>query len=92
MRKLPRKRRLSLSRRAVTSAAAAITTRWYALSQRGLVTDKDIDLALYYTLWTRFRLGLFDPADKVPYSKYTTRDNDTPQNREVALELARWCC
>lgn len=57
--------------------------------QRSLVTEKDIDLALYYTLWTRFRLGLFDPPDRVPYSKYTTKDNDTPQHREVALELAR---
>ena len=57
--------------------------------QQGLVTEKDIDQALYYTLWTRFRLGLFDPADKVPYSKYTIKDNDTPEHRQVALELAR---
>lgn len=57
--------------------------------QQGLVSEKEIDVALYYTLWTRFRLGLFDPADKVPYSKYTIKDNDTPQNRQVALEIAR---
>jgi beta-glucosidase len=57
--------------------------------QKGLVTEKDIDQALYYTLWTRFRLGMFDPADKVPYSKYTIKDNDTPENRQVALEIAR---
>ena len=57
--------------------------------QQGLVTGKDIDQALYYTLWTRFKLGLFDPADKVPYSKYTLKDNDTPEHQQVALELAR---
>ena len=57
--------------------------------QQGLVTEKDIDQALYYTLWTRFKLGLFDPADKVPYSKYTIKDNDTPEHQQVALELAR---
>ena len=57
--------------------------------QKGLITEKEIDQALYYTLWTRFRLGLFDPADKVPYSKYTLKDNDTPEHREVALEIAR---
>ncbi len=57
--------------------------------QQGLVTEKEIDLALYYTLWTRFKLGLFDPADKVPYSKYTLKDNDTPEHRQLALELAR---
>jgi beta-glucosidase len=57
--------------------------------QQGLVTEKDIDQALYYTLWTRFKLGLFDPAGKVPYSKYTIKDNDTPEHRRVALEIAR---
>jgi beta-glucosidase len=57
--------------------------------QQNLVTEKDIDRALTYTLWTRFRLGLFDPADKVPYSKYTIQDNDTPEHQQVALELAR---
>ena len=48
--------------------------------QQGLVTEKEIDQALYYTLWTRFKLGLFDPADMVPYSKYTLKDNDTPEH------------
>ena len=40
-------------------------------------------------MWTRFRLGLFDPAEKNPYSKYTIKDNDTPEHQQVALELAR---
>jgi beta-glucosidase len=57
--------------------------------QQGLVTEKEIDGALDHTLWTRFRLGMFDPADQVPYSKYTIKDNDTPEHRQVALELAR---
>lgn len=57
--------------------------------QQGLVTEKEIDEALYHTLWTRFRLGLFDPAERVPYSKYTLEDNDVPQHSQVALELAR---
>ena len=57
--------------------------------QQNLVTEKDIDQALYYTLWTRLKLGLFDPAEKVPYLKYTIKDNDTPEHQQVALELAR---
>jgi beta-glucosidase len=57
--------------------------------QQGLVTENEIDEALYHTLWTRFRLGLFDPADQVPYSKYTLKDNDLPKHGQVALELAR---
>lgn len=57
--------------------------------QQGLITEKEIDGALYHTLWTRFRLGLFDPAEKVPFSKYTLLDNDIPAHDQVALELAR---
>jgi beta-glucosidase len=57
--------------------------------QNGRVTEKQIDRALHATLWTRFRLGLFDPADSVPFSKYTIKDNDTPEHRLVSLELAR---
>ena len=57
--------------------------------QQNLVTEPEIDEALYHTLWTRFRLGLFDPAEKVPFSKYTLLDNDIPAHDQVALELAR---
>jgi len=57
--------------------------------QKGLISEKEINQALYYTLWIRFRLGLFDPVEKVPYSKYTIKDNDTPEHRQVALEVAR---
>ena len=57
--------------------------------QQGLISEKEIDEALYHTLWTRFRLGLFDPAEKVPFSKYSLKDNDLPAHGQVALELAR---
>ena len=57
--------------------------------QKGLVSEEQVDEALYYTLWTRFKLGLFDPAERVAYSKYTIEDNDTPEHGEVALEVAR---
>jgi beta-glucosidase len=57
--------------------------------QKNLITEKEVDQALYYTLWTRFRLGLFDPPEKVQYSKITIEDNDTPEHRQLALQLAR---
>jgi beta-glucosidase len=57
--------------------------------QQGLITEKEIDTALYYTLWTRFRLGLFDPPEMVPYSKITINDNDTSASRDLALQIAR---
>lgn len=57
--------------------------------QQRLITEKGIDQALYHTLWTRFRLGLFDPAEMVPFSSYTLADNDLPEHGRVALDLAR---
>ncbi|HLP06521.1 MAG TPA: glycoside hydrolase family 3 C-terminal domain-containing protein [Opitutaceae bacterium] len=57
--------------------------------QLGLVTEAEIDEALHRTLWTRFRLGLFDPADSVAFNKYTLADNDLPEHGRVALDLAR---
>ena len=57
--------------------------------QKEMITEKEIDQALYYTLWTRFKLGLFDPAEKVPYSKITIKDNDTPEHRQLALQISR---
>lgn len=57
--------------------------------QKGLITEQEIDQALYHTLWTRFRLGMFDPPERVPYNKYTIADNDTPEHAKVALEHAR---
>jgi beta-glucosidase len=56
--------------------------------QQKLLTEKDVDQALYYTLWTRFKLGLFDPPDKNPYSKIGLDQNDTAEHRALALKLA----
>ena len=56
--------------------------------QKGLINEKEIDQALYYTLWTRFRLGLFDPLEKCPFSKLTIKDNDTPEHEALALKVA----
>jgi beta-glucosidase len=57
--------------------------------QKGLIAEKEIDEALYHTLWTRFRLGLFDPAERVRFSRLSLKDNDTEENRRLALEVAR---
>ena len=56
--------------------------------QKGLITEKEIDQALYYTLGTRFRLGLFDPREKCPYSNIGIGQNDTPEHEALALKVA----
>src|SRR5208282_782696 len=37
---------------------------------------------------TRFRLGLFDPPEKCPYSKIGIDQNDTPEHEALALKVA----
>jgi beta-glucosidase len=57
--------------------------------RRGLLTEAQLDESLFRLMRTWFRLGMFDPADTVPYSKITIAANDTPENGAVALEAAR---
>lgn len=54
----------------------------------GLITEAEVDGAVAYALKARFRLGLFDPADKVPFSKITMADNDTPEHQALAFKAA----
>jgi len=56
--------------------------------QKGLITGKEIDEALYYTLGTRFKLGLFDPPGQCPFSKIGIDQNDTPEHEALALKVA----
>jgi beta-glucosidase len=57
--------------------------------QKKLITEKEIDDALSYAFTVRFRLGLFDPTGKVPYSKISIAENDTPEHATLALQAAR---
>jgi beta-glucosidase len=57
--------------------------------QNRLLTPGDVDLAVKHLFEARFRLGMFDPPESVPWSKLTIADNDTPAHRQLALEAAR---
>ncbi len=56
--------------------------------ERGLVTEADIDVALSRTLGTRFKLGMFDPADQVPYAAMPMSVVNSPEHRELAYQTA----
>ena len=56
--------------------------------QKGLITPADIDQALAYAFRARFRLGLFDPPERVPFSQISMADNDTPAHEALALQAA----
>lgn len=60
----------------------------HALADR-LAGIDDIDRAVKRLFEARFRLGMFDPPDRVPWSKLSLADVDTPAHRQLALEAAR---
>jgi beta-glucosidase len=53
-----------------------------------LVSEKQIDTALRRVLTSRFRLGLFDPPDMVPYSQIPITENDSPAHERLASRTA----
>jgi beta-glucosidase len=54
-----------------------------------LLDIPDLDRAVKRLFEARFRLGMLDPPDRVPWSKLTLVDVDTPANRKLALDTAR---
>ncbi len=55
----------------------------------GLITEAQIDASVKRLFTIRFRLGMFDPADKVPFSKIDTRVLENPAHQALALKMAR---
>ena len=54
-----------------------------------MISEEEIDTAVGRVLEARFRLGLFDPPDKVPYAQIPITQNDTPAHEALALKMAR---
>jgi beta-glucosidase len=57
--------------------------------KQGLLPEKDIDTAVRRLFTARFKLGMFDPPERVPYAKIPYSVNDSPQHGALALEMAR---
>lgn len=57
--------------------------------RRGLVSERDVDTSLARLLRARFRLGMFDPPERVPYAATPITENDSPAHRALAREAAR---
>jgi beta-glucosidase len=55
----------------------------------GLVSAADIDRAVERVLKLRFRLGMFDPPEKVPYANIPYSVVECEAHRQLALEAAR---
>jgi beta-glucosidase len=57
--------------------------------QEGLLSNEDVDQAVKRLFTARFRLGMFDPADRVPYAKTPLSEIDSSAHRALALKSAR---
>lgn len=59
--------------------------------EQGLVTEKEIDASLEFLLRSRFRLGLFDPPEMVPFTSISTDVINCAEHKALALEAAQKC-
>ncbi|MBN1466901.1 glycoside hydrolase family 3 C-terminal domain-containing protein [candidate division KSB1 bacterium] len=57
--------------------------------QKGYLTEEEIDVAVRRLFRARIKLGMFDPAEKVPYAQMPYSVLDSKENQAVALETAR---
>jgi beta-glucosidase len=56
--------------------------------QRGLISEADVDRALERTLLTRFKLGMFDPPEEVPFTSIPTDIVACEEHRQLAYRTA----
>jgi beta-glucosidase len=57
--------------------------------QAGRIAEAEIDRSLVRLFSARFKLGMFDPPERVPYAKIPYSEVDSPAHRALALEAAR---
>lgn len=65
---------------------------YLALTQavtEGLITEDQIDVSLKRLFQIRFRLGMFDPKDRVPYSQIDSTYIETPAHKALSLLMAQ---
>ena len=56
---------------------------------QGLLPETGLDRALIRLFTARFRLGMFDPPQRVPYAHIPISVNDSEEHRSLALTAAR---
>ena len=57
--------------------------------KQGLLSEAELDVSLKRLFTARMRLGMFDPAEKVPYAQTPESEIDSAAHRELALKMAR---
>ena len=57
--------------------------------KKGLIKESDLDAHLRKTLMGRFELGMFDPAEMLPWSNLKADVISSEKNNEMAIQAAR---
>lgn len=57
--------------------------------EKGLINESTLDDHLRKTLYGRFELGMFDPADMIPWANLTPAVISSEKNDELATQAAR---
>lgn len=57
--------------------------------EQGLLTEDDINRTVKRLFMARFRLGMFDPPELVPYTQIPFSVVDSPEHKALALEVAQ---
>lgn len=60
-----------------------------AAVERGLVSEAELDASLAKLLTARLRLGMFDPPERVPFSRIPLDVVDSAEHRSLARRAAR---
>ena len=55
----------------------------------GKISESDIDRAVKRLFIARFKLGMFDPPERVPYAQIPESEIDSAKHRQLALEAER---
>ena len=57
--------------------------------KKGLIKENDLDKHLRYTLMGRFELGMFDPAEMLPWAKIPASNISSEEHDQLATQAAR---
>jgi len=71
------------------SCEGAYRTSLVRAVEQGLITEEEIDVSLKRVLSARFKLGMFDPPELVPYAQIPYEMNDAPEHDELSLKVAQ---
>ncbi len=62
--------------------------RYIDAVKQGMLSEREIDVALRRLFTARFRLGMFDPPEMVPYAQTPDSVIDAEPHRQLALKVA----